>query len=81
MTGELKTNVFLVKVVEEVERLKGNLMHACNTTGLILASNATFFNSSFVSFWPAGDYKVSVNFFDNVDDNIYMLAFHMSVVR
>ena len=51
----------------------------CDRIGEFTFSNVTHANSTFVSKFPAGDYKVELNFYDRIDDKIFAMNYTLTV--
>jgi len=62
-----------------VENLSGDLTKLCWITGPIGVYNMTFDKTSFLSKFPAGDFRCTLHFFDPDDSNVFKMTFYNSI--
>lgn len=72
-------NIFMKNLLDLFRSKAGELLECCIRTGDFKVSNFSVANSSIIAFWPPGDYRVGVRFFDLDDDNIYKLSYTTTV--
>lgn len=71
IVGGMDTNPFLSKMLVVAKSVVNGLLEVCTRgAGEYSATNISLTNVPFVSVWPNGDYKISVRFYDEIDDNI-----------
>lgn len=68
-------------LLNEAKIMGKDLLEVCHRIGDLKASNITFNNSTFVSKWPTGDYKVELKFYDADDPNIFNVNFFMFITQ
>lgn len=68
-------------LLDEAKIMGKDLLEVCHRVGDLKAANVTFNNSTFVSKWPTGDYKVVIKFYDADDPNIFTVNFFMFVTQ
>lgn len=64
---------------QEAKMMGEDVTELCDRTGEFKFSNVTYANSTFVSKFPRGDYKIELNFFDKIDSNIFAINYTLSV--
>lgn len=69
-------NPFIAGMLNLIKSFEGNLMDICDKIGDIKASNISFRNSTFISMFPAGNYKTSFKVYDEIDSNIFNLTYY-----
>lgn len=81
MLDGMKGIQLLNSIMDVVKNLNGNLMECCKKAGDINAMNVTLSNASFLSFFPAGNFKKTYRFYDDIDDNIVNLTYYGTLIH
>lgn len=79
-------NMKLTNLIPILEMLRNeailmgkDVIEFCDRTGEFKFSNVTHVNSTFVSKFPAGDYKVELKFYDKIDVNIFAMNYTLTI--
>lgn len=68
-------------LLNEAKVMGDDLLEVCHRIGDLKATNVSFSNSTFVSKWPSGDYKVEIRFYDDADADIFSVNFFMFITQ
>lgn len=77
----LRTLPLFEILLNEAKTMGEDLINFCFRIGDIKVTNVSLSNSSFVSKWPAGDFKSVFKFFDDDDDNISNMTFYSHITH
>jgi hypothetical protein len=62
---------YIDNVLEIFKEYGKELFEACARTGTFKVSNLTLAKATFVNFFPDGDYKTNIQYYDEIDANIF----------
>jgi hypothetical protein len=68
-------------IINSVLEIAEEFSEVCSRKGAFKAMNISFLDSSFVSQFPAGDYRVNLQIFDSKDENIFNITVHSTIVQ
>jgi DUF971 family protein len=69
------------RFLNSAKTFANGMLEVCSKVGEVKVSNVTFSNWPIISGFPAGDYKVSLRFYDDIDSNIYNFTYFAVVIK
>lgn len=76
-----KGNFFIQTFINTTQQIAGEVVESCERSGDFRVWNMSFMNTTMLSLWPAGSYRVAYKFTDGIDSNIVNLTFEGICLR